>query len=292
MPVRSYLPSAQFVVIVASIALAGGLVLAAQYITDDTSPRVLTTNTAVPQPDWKTALYEVQGTNPLEIQSAASVQASLSELINDTQTGNITSSVGRSLFLNLTQAKSQGLGGDVPTQERLLAEATASIKPSVARVYTNAELAVVKDSPAALRAYGNALIEVIAAHPQANVQAAYVAVGQAVDTDDASKLAALVTIGKEYAAIAADLAVVPVPQTVSPLHLRIINNFSQIAATCEDMRTIISDPLRGFGGMQAFNSLTGETSRLFTNIAQSFSKNGILFDSDEPGASWNAFLPQ
>lgn len=294
MPGSKYLPSAQFVVIVGAIALSGGLVLAAQFITREPTPAALTSSNTELQgaSDWKADLYAVQGTNPLEIQSSASVSASLDTLLNEAQTNNVTETIGRSLLLNLSQAKTQGLGSDIPTQEKLLAQASDYLQPTPAQVYTLSSLSTVADSPTTLQSYGNAFIEVLLAHPKANMQDTYVAVGSAVDTNDASQLKALETIGKEYEAITKELLSLPVPKTLSPLHLRIVNNFSQIAASFNDMRTVIGDPLRGFGGLQTYNALTAETARMFTNIAQSFAKNGILFTKDEPGSAWSAFLPQ
>ncbi len=293
MPVRSYLPSVQFVVIVSSIALSGGLVMAAQYITNDSpSPsNLVSSDSASGAVDWKVALYDVQGVNPLEIQSNTTVQASLSGLLQDADVTNVTNSVGRSLLLNLSEAKSQGLGGDIPTQEKLLAEAAQKLKINTGKVYAASDLTIVADSNASIRTYGNAVIEAMSNYPRANMQDVYVALGTAVDANDPKQLDALVRIGTGYQGIMTDLLATPVPQTLSPLHLRIVNNFSAIAASFTDMKEILTDPLRGFAGVQAYNELAGETSRVLTSIAQSFTKNAILFTKDEPGSAWSLFLP-
>lgn len=298
MPASRYLPSAQFVVIVASIALSGGLVLAAQYVTNDTpsSAHITASNQidSLGTADWRTTLYEIQGASALQTgtEGREGVQASLDVLFEAAKTPNITENIGRSLLLSLSEAKSQGMGSDIPTQERLIAEAAKQLDTNTAPLYKASDLTIVTDTPAALREYGNAAAGVIAQHPKASARDTYLAIGYAVDNNDATQLETLATIGKEYEAIAKDLLAVVVPQTLYPFHLQIINNFSRAAGSYADMQAILADPLRGFGGLQFYNDLTGEISRLFTNIAQTFSKNGILFTKDEPGIAWSSFLSQ
>jgi len=295
MPASRYLPSAQFVVIVTAIALSGGLVLAAQYVTSDPSSTASIASTAQTNSggtDWKSTLYEIQGASALGVEGGEGVQASLDTLFASAKTPNITDTIGRTLLLNLSEAKAQGLGSDIPTQEKLLAEAAKQLQTNNAHIYTQSDMSIVVDSPSALRTYGNTVIEVLSSHPKASIVGAYVAVGYAVDNNDTKQAAVLTAIGKEYEAITQELLSVEVPQTLSPLHLQIINNFSRVAASFTDMQTILEDPLRGFGGLQTYNNLTGEISRMFTNIAQSFAKNGILFTKEEPGSTWSSFLPQ
>ncbi len=46
----------------------------------------------------------------------------------------------------------------------------------------------------------------------------------------------------------------------------------------------------GIAGLTIFDSTTKELERLFTNIAQTFAQNGILFTKDEPGNTWAVLL--
>src|SRR3989344_7749445 len=126
MPLSQYLPSAQFSLIVTSLMLAGGLVLAADYFTSPTEKEaesVAASNAPLYDTqgmDWKASLAAIQGESVLPKPFRANT---LQDLRKAAETDNITGTVARTLLLNLAEAKSQGLGSDVPTQERIIADA-------------------------------------------------------------------------------------------------------------------------------------------------------------------------
>lgn len=135
-------------------------------------------------------------------------------------------------------------------------------------------------------------MQVLLNHPTASARNTLIAIGQATDNNDPSYLASFKDMGKEYKAISSDLAKITVPQTLAPVHLQIVNNYSQIADTYPSMQAVIDDPLRGLAALQLYQSLTQETARLLTSIAEQFSKNGILFNKDEPGNTWSLLVLQ
>lgn len=293
MSIASYLPSAQFSVIITSVLLAGGLIWAADHYTSPTPvpriapadiPSAITTNGL----DWKATLAAIQGEDTLPTPPSEEV---VDSLLAAAETPNITDSIGRTILVNLSEAKAQGLGGDVLTQERIVADAAARIAAGKeATLYTSAELTVVSDSSASLIAYGNGVISVLATYPKANVEDTLVALGNTADTGKAISLASLQEIATAYEGITTGLLALPVPQTLAPLHLQVVNNFSLITATYADMQVVLTDPLRGLAGLKLYRSLTDETIRLFINIAQALDKNGILFSENEPGHAWSLLV--
>ena len=82
----------------------------------------------------------------------------------------------------------------------------------------------------------------------------------------------------------------PVPATLAPLHLQTLNNLQRVAESFVGMQALLSDPLRGLASMQQYQLLLGETGRVLTTIASTFSSGGILFTKDEPGSAWSALL--
>lgn len=292
MSIGSYLPSAKFLVMVGSLALSGGLVLAAQYVTRPTSGAAIVSNDAAgaENSDWKAALQEVEDAAGIKAPEAPS-QESLNELLEAAQSPNLTTAVGQTLLVSLSNANSQGLGNDIPTQEQLIAEATAQINAAVASsAYTSADLNVAAQTSGNMRTYGNAVMSVFAAHPEASVQETYLAVGRASDAQDQDALANLSSIAAGYRNIEQKLLALPVPATLSPLHLQLVNDFAAMQASYADMETILTDPLRGLAALQRFSSLSGEAARVLTNIATALNRDGILFSKDEPGAAWDVFV--
>jgi hypothetical protein len=275
-----------------SILLAGGVIWAADYYS---SPQVPSTITSAPTSaitsqglDWKKALATIQGEPTLPTPPSEEVVASL---LAASETSNVTETIGRTILVNLSEAKSQGLGSDIPTQEKIVENALSKINTAQNFTsYTSSELTAISDSPETLRAYGNGVITILENNPGASAEAVLLAVGNATDTGDKSYLTELQTIANTYKNIAAELAALPVPSTMTPMHLQIVNNFLRISVACTDMSKVLTDPILGLSGIRSFQSISEETSRLFINIAQALDKNGILFTESEPGAAWSLLI--
>jgi hypothetical protein len=294
MNLRAYLPSSKFVVMVGSLALSAGLVIVAQYVT---RPPESSLNASVDQAstqaaDWQESLREVEAQSGVQAPQAPD-PSTVNTLLSEAETSNLTTSVGRSLLINLSNASSQGLGQDDPTQNQLIAQAAAQINASASSTaYTAANLTVVAPNHTSLTAYGNGVMSVLLAHPEASAQATLEAVGQAGDTGKKDSLSSLSSIEEGYKAITLALLALPVPQTLAPLHLQLVNDYAAMAASYSDMSAINDDPLRGLAAVQRYSGLMDEATRVFTNIAQTLNKDGILFNKDEPGSNWSAFLSQ
>jgi hypothetical protein len=290
MNVLQYLPSAQFSVIVGSILLSGGLVVGAQYITGTPAraPALSVENQAqltAGGEDWRTALEKIEG--PSATQPQISSGDSLQNLLNAAQSSSVTDTVARTLLVRVADAKSQGLGSDIPTQDKLVAEAASQISlERAAPTYTDNDLTLSDNSEQALKTYGNKVVEVLAHHPYASYDRTIYAIGRAATSTNVNLATELSIIKKDHIALAKELSQTPVPLPLEPFHLQVINNINAMAATYDNMSALLSDPLRGLAALKLYQALTDETQRLFINIAQSLDQNGILFTKDEPGSVW------
>ncbi len=290
MKVLQYLPSGQFSVTVASIAAAGGLILGAQYITrpQDTTAELSAAPETPATADWKSSLAQVQATAP-GLPEAPSGTA-VSTLLDAAKSSNLTDTVARTLLVNLSNANAQGLGADIPTQDKIVAMATqATTPPQAKKTYSQSDLILVDNTPQTQKAYGNAVMVVLGRYTGATSQAVLLAVSKATDKNDPMELKALVPIQAEYEGLIKDLAAVAVPKTIAPLHAQALNSLGAVAASVEDLQKILNDPLRGLLALKQYQSKIGEVGRVFTSIAELLAKNGILFNKDEPGAAWAVF---
>ncbi|TSC68472.1 MAG: hypothetical protein G01um101456_627 [Parcubacteria group bacterium Gr01-1014_56] len=295
MALRSYLPSTQFIVIVSSIALSGGLVALAQQFTNQSGPQfnslsaTLPTN-APPTGDWLQALHAIEG-DKISLVSGASQSSTTQTLLGAAQSSNVTDTVARTLLIALSQAKSQGLGSDIPTQEKLIAEAAARIgRERGAPPYSQNDIIIKENSSQAMKSYGNEVVRVITRHSEANFSNTILVIGLSLETADPAKLKDLEDLQKEHRALAKDLLAVPTPSSLWPLHLKIVNNFSLMADTYDGLGLLFTDPLLGLASFELYQGLNDETARVFTSVAQQFDLNGILFNKDEPGIAWSLFL--
>jgi hypothetical protein len=293
MSVSRYLPSGQFTLIAGALLLSAGLVYAAEYYTsrNDTPVRITTdaAQDTFDNTDWEQTLEQIQLESGIALPEPPNEDL-VAELLAAAQQGTVTDSVSRSLLVNLTSAASQGLGSDIPTQDKLIAEATRLLNQSIKATYSTESLTVVPNTKENLRAYGNTLAEALQSHPGASVYDVYYSLGSAVDNNSKSDLAKLDTPRQAYQVLAESVLVIPVPQTLVPLHLQIANGFALAAENITQMQELGADPLLAAAGLQSFNSTTAEVGRLFINLARQFSENAIIFSAEEPGSLWKGLL--
>lgn len=289
MSVQKYLPSAQFAVIVGALVVSGGLVFGAQYITKRPEGTSLSPGGQVITDNWQQTLDQIQANSGVSLPQTPSDQ-SVADLVAGAKSSNLTDSVAHTLLIKLADAKAQGLGNDMPTQDVLVAQALAQAGQASSTVYTAADVTTVAQTKDSLHTYGNAFMTINAAHQDANASVVLASVGYGLDYNDPKQLTKLPAAAADYQSLARALARLPVPKTLSPLHLQVVNDLSAMSSAVLDMDAVLTDPLRGLRGLQEFNSLADEANRVLTTLAGEFNKNGILFTKDEPGASWSAFL--
>ncbi len=293
MDLRPYLPSSQFVLLTVSLFVSATLVYGATLYTrgEQPSASLSAAEQVVVDNDWQEVLQKIQEQDPSytlpEPPSGETVAAFLAEA----ESSNLTDTVGRSLLINLSNAKSQGLGDDVPTQEQIIALAASKLQGELSYTpYKSQDFISVAATSESLHTYGNDVMEVLARYPNTNVEATLRALIYGVENNDAEQFAVLGRLAKEYKEIADVLARVNVPQTLVPLHLQVVNGFLRIASEHSNMQSLAQDPLRALVGLQNYYSVADEVSRVFTTLAEQFDKNAIIFNEDEPGHTWSAFL--
>lgn len=289
MSARGYLPSAQFMVIVGALLAAGATVAAAQYyVSARNEPAALSAGTGAQNEAWEESLAAIQAESGINLPEPPDPNT-IDKLLAEAQSENLTDSVGRSILVKLTAAGSEGLGSDMPTQDSIIAAASEQVNASLQQPDIPA-LVSTETTTDSLRTYGNAVIATLKRHPGANSNDTLGVLARATDTRDSAPLSGLKTIQREYQAVTDELAGIAVPKTLMPLHREVVTNFAIVAATYNEMQYVVSDPIRGLAGVQKYQEALAEAGRVFTNIAESLNKSGILFNKDEPGSAWELFL--
>jgi hypothetical protein len=277
-------------VIVGSLLVSGGVVAGAQYyISAKNAPAVLASaNTEAGKQAWEDSLADIQAQSGVNLPDAPDPNA-VDTLISLSQSSNLTDSIGRGILARITTANVQGLGDDAPTQDSIIAAASAQVNASV-KAAQPPPITQVEPTLDSQRDFGNAVMVVLGLHPKANSNDTLGIIAKATDTRISAPLSGLAAIGQEYAALARDLATVPVPKTLAPLYREAVANYAAIAALYPDLAEVVDDPIRGIAAIQQYQALLAETGGIFTNMAQSLKNGGILFTKDEPGSAWEIFL--
>lgn len=288
--IAQYLPSGRFVYMAASLLAATGLIFGAQYISKPHTGSISSApQNSVSDPNWEETLQEAQlnaGVSAPAAPSASTVNSFLEEATSD----NLTTTIGRTLLVNLSAANAQGLGTDIPTQDSLVESAAAQVGAGIKKPYTVSQVITVPQNTESLKIYGNQFIEILLSYPGTNAGEILFAFGETLDYNDPSKLGPVKTAKTAYQNLATGLMQIPVPETLAPLHVQVANNLAVMGSATGEMTTVLTDPLRGLGGLHNFQTASDEASRLLTVIAGTFKNNGIIFNEDEPGATWNVFV--
>ena len=198
---------------------------------------------------------------------------------NDTMTDRIS----KQLFTSYLQ--SQQADGDI-TADSAAAIADDLVNNNIdvsqlpkQNTYTyNQTRIVAGSSKTPLQQYGNAVAAVIRTNflIVSNNKARY-----------SNDLIGLATI---YKNIGAQLMTQPVPADLAQNHLILANSYAGASEAMKMISDQAKDPVKALLGVKTFKETGQVQAEIYTDLAQYFQTNGILFDSSEPGSLWNSFL--
>jgi hypothetical protein len=326
---RHYFPSKQFVFLVGSIVLAGVIIYGASLLgKGKTMKEVVSLSTTKPLadqtmadsdgdslPDWEEAVRgtdphkadtdndstpdgeEVHtGRNPLKTgpdDSLASEENEkfVADLLAAASSTNMTDNLSRTLFAEYLGARNAGMSGDAAQQQQvvndLISKANVGLK---GRTYTQKDLITVGNDEKSTHAFANASALAIRRHPSATFMNTINMLSLAIDNQDENAVAKLKAIGKEYRALARDLAEIPVPAGSAATYLKGINALESAGASFEDITYVTEDPVRAVAGIKNYNVLLTIGTQSFVLIAHDIIVNGVRFVNGEPGTDWYQFI--
>lgn len=96
------------------------------------------------------------------------------------------------------------------------------------------------------------------------------------------------TLSTIYANTAQKLAQIPIPKTLSDIHINIVNNYSIVSRAVEAFKDDF-DPAKKTVAIGAYQNATVNQNQSLAIIATYLRQNGILFTSDQVGDYWNNF---
>lgn len=118
--------------------------------------------------------------------------------------------------------------------------------------FTKKDFRIVPTTTAALTKYNTELIKKTSiADTYDNEIEIIVEATESGNTDNVSKL---ITIGKQYQALAASLATIPTPTGIAYLHLSLVNNFNNMGKSLIDSAKISEDPVAAISSIAAYRN--------------------------------------
>lgn len=112
-------------------------------------------------------------------------------------------------------------------------------------IYTKDMLMIKNDSAGANTIYRDALASLITKYQNADIGSELTFIVQGLSNQDSSALYAAQTVGEAYQSFGKELIKIPVPRSLSSLHLSAANNYEKTGQTIKNLAQILSDPLIG-----------------------------------------------
>lgn len=316
---KQYLPSAQFSLVIASIALSIGLILLASWRNEETNSLVAVGEREAQAPsdrdgdglsDWKELVYGSDPENPDtdgdgapdaeevalgrdlvkpgpgdEVQKAET--PALAAAVAPSK--NLTENLSRALLADYLSAKTAGEAERAETAERIVAQSIerTEVEAATAR-YTTNDLARAEGGAEALNAYADSLMRILLSRPELDFKFVLLAFGGAIESSDPAEIQNLKRYRRSYEAARDELLALPAPPTLFSLHLGFLNNTARMVASFADMEQALEDPVRGFGGFQNYQEALAENTVILVAIARELRAGGILEGTGGLDAVWKS----
>lgn len=193
-----------------------------------------------------------------------------------------TGELSRELFSNYFAAKRLGLGIDVNTQQKIIAETFSdkNFEPTY-KTFTIADVKVASESD--FEKYGNDLGLAFFAGKTDNTISEANIVLEALNESNAQALNKLDPIIAGYSAILTGLTQIYVPKELTGQHVQILNGVNRVITDIKSMKQILSDPLVGLGGVSAYSKDTEYLRASLVNVRIILDQHKIKYTNTEYG---------
>jgi len=110
-------------------------------------------------------------------------------------------------------------------------------------IYTSDMLIIQNDSTVLTSNYHDALSSLINNYSDADIGSELTFIIQGLNNKDPSALYATTTVADAYQSFGQDLIKIPVPKSLSKIHLNLANNYEKVGQSIRDLAKMLSDPL-------------------------------------------------
>lgn len=150
-------------------------------------------------------------------------------------------------------------------------------------LYQNSDFKIVAETKDSLRVYGNTLGIIVAENAKKFPGNELTIFDDAVATNDSKKLDELAGPISRYKSIRDDMLAMEVPEGILPIHAKIVNLFNIMITGIENMKLIISDPMKATSGVSLYPNASGYLVTAITELHNYFIDKGVIFNKDESG---------
>lgn len=193
-----------------------------------------------------------------------------------------------SLFLSSKQARGGASLSDSDVTN-IMNTAVTSLSSAVATApdfKSIADLTVAGSGTDALAAFAADIEAIFLRHADDGPKSSPTYLQEAVDSNDASALAALASRAKAYREMATGLSALPVPQELSTANLALINTMMRMSEITSDFARVNDDPLAAMLALKQYLPAAEALTDSFSSMAAVYARSDVALSSGAPGASF------
>lgn len=123
-------------------------------------------------------------------------------------------------------------------------------------VYLYNNLKIKNDSSVANEAYFNAFNTLATKYEDKDIGSELTLISQGLGNNDPQALYSVKTIAEAYRSFGSELINIPVPQSLSSIHLSLANNYDKTAQSIEGLTQILTDPIIGMKAIISYKKYT------------------------------------
>lgn len=137
--------------------------------------------------------------------------------------------------------------------------------------YTSSMLTIQNDSDLANTTYNNNFSKLVTKYADADIGSELTFVIQGISNKDPQALYAAKTVADAYLSFGEELLTIPVPRSISTIHLSMANNYQKMGEITQDLTKTLTDPLLGMKAIVNYkkysDALASDLERL-SNVLQ------------------------
>jgi len=295
---KSYLPSKQFVVRILALLVIAGVILGIYYLvlyfknrpkkTAATTPQTLLVSDIIQKdsnnngiPDWEEVLWGLDPTKDgdanktyIEAQKKALDSTPTNNSIADTDTGPITSQQNDALsaefFALILSLQQSGQIDNSAIQSMSDALGKTIIPQPIPDKYiSTAQKIIPNATKPEVTAYFNSFEKLFTTYTNDKKMGKELSfISSGISTKDPQALGLAGQIGTSYEDFASDLIKIPVPNTIAPQILSLVNDYDKIGQSVKGMAQALQDPIVGMQSLINYKKYNDAAEADANNLPQ------------------------
>ncbi len=233
--------------------------------------------------DWEEILV---GSDPKDEKSKVAITSNAptsGDVTKKAEPLSQTDLISRDFFARYLEMRQLGSAGDAFSQAEAAQKTVGNIVLPTPKLYVLGDITTKADnSKEAIKQYGNDVASIFQKYAVKSRNEAVIA-KEALETENDEILKEIDPIIASYKNITDALVKLPIPNSISTIHLDLVNAMNSAVFVSQSLRNSSTDPIAGVQGVNLYLVVDRQIKQSTVALVSYFSYLGITFSPTEPG---------